>query len=179
MKRPLVIKISSLPISPGSTLPPSHFTSVVLLPLPAVPLPRPPPRTHTCRGSETLAPSSPRGVIVFCERCKVFTFLHNSNHKAPRRPLSILVFSFSCPLLLSSLISLFMKRPFTSRKKKLYFFHLAPSFPPSRLPSHLLPFPIFIAPQAPPLLASSFIPLFYMHPPPPPRSPLLPPVLCF
>lgn len=39
--------------------------------------------THTCRGTETLAPSSPRGVIVFCERCKVFTFLHNSNHKAP------------------------------------------------------------------------------------------------
>lgn len=108
---------------------------------------------------KTLAPSFPRGVIVFCKRCKVFTFLHNSNHKAVLS-FSILDFSFSL------ILSLFhCQRSSVSEMNLNVLFHLThtPCFSAYFLlsllfyPCHLLPFPIFVtpwstqAPSTPPL----------------------------
>lgn len=227
---PFTTEISSLQFCQGrlsllSFFSPSHFTSVVLLPLPVVLLLHPPtqehvrtlkPRTHACIQQEhthVCKPSSPCGVIVFCERCKVFTFLHNSNHKPALPPLSTLHFSFSCPLLpyyffqalshlpalsfcplLMILCYLDMKQTHclcVGLKKRETFlnflFHLAlaprfllhipclPSF--SSLSSPALPYFYHFTIHSNPLLASSFIPLFYMHPLLLLTSPLLPPVL--
>lgn len=143
------------------TLPPvfpfSHFSSGALLPLPAVPLPRTHQRFHTpdwrCRTAEARTFLSPR-CHCFLQRCKVFTFLHNSSHKAARPPLSILSPDLSylstTPLTLSFFF--FDKKTFNVKKKLSLL--SCPWFLP---PLHLLPFPIFITPLKPFLL-----PLFHL-----------------
>lgn len=130
--------------------------------------------THTCRGTERLAPSSPRGVIVFCERCKVFTFLHNSNHKGPLPPLSP-SWTPCSPALCSffpSSVCLYEKGVHVEGKNFTSLLSCTIPSLPSSFSSPALP---YFYHHTGPLLCSPFIPLFHVHPP---GSPLLPPVLC-